>query len=370
MNNYTKENLNYFYPLKFVASIIIAIFLHYNDHFLLSLGLPNYFNNKKVVFLMTETGVFVELFFIIAGVLFYVSTRKSILKKNNNFSSFFSGKISRLLPVIVVSSLYMFICNYALFKNNLPLWSRGTVSLYELLMSFFQGKIILSGQSSMNGPLWYIGIYIICLILAYYLTKKTKKHGDRVYLLPIFASLIIYYNFIKKIPMLNISLVRGLSSFFIGIFLGKFLILFNDFSKKKKFILKTICLLFLIFYLYCYHLNILNDFYSPISFSYSLFVFTPFIIFMYDFKKINKLFSPKIFKFLGNISYGIYVWNFPILITIHLLIIFGIIHPNVYSKVFFLILLVIHIIVAILSYYFIEQKCKNIKFNFIKKLLD
>lgn len=366
----TKDNLNYFYIIKFLSSIIIAVFLHYSDHLLTNLGLINTYNNKIIVFLMTQSSVLVELFFIMSGVLFYVSTRNSILKKKNTFDSFITKKISRLLPVMIISSLYVYICNYILFKYRFSLWSSGSISLYELVLSFFQGKMLFHGEASLNGPLWYISVYLICICFAYYLTKKTKKYGDKVYLLPILLSLILYYNFIKISPILNNSLVRGLSSFFIGLYVGKFLNLFNDFSKKNKIISKIICLFFLLFYLHCFHIDRINNFYYPISFSYSLFVFVPLIIFMYDFKNMNKLFSKKIFKFLGNISYSLYVWNFPILITIHLLYIFNIIHFNIYSKLFLLVLLIIHIIVATLSYYFIEEKFKNIKFNFIKKLFN
>ncbi len=368
MNKETREKLNYFYILKFLASITIAVLLHYSDHFLPNLGLSNTFSNKLVLFLMTRSSVLVELFFIISGILFYISTRKSIINNKSNFSDFISKKIARLFPVIIASIIYVYICNYILFRNHFPLWSDGTVSLFELFMSFFQGKIILTGKASLNGPIWYIGIYIICIIIAYYLTKKSNKYGDKVFLVPIIISLIIYYNFIKISPILNNSLVRGLSAFFIGIFVGKFLNIFNNFEKKKKIIIKIICLLFIIFYIHCFNINKIDYFYSPVSFSYSLFVFTPLIIFMYDFKKLNKLFSHKIFKFLGNISYGIYVWNFPILITTHILYVFNIIHYNVYSKLFLLTLLIVHVIVGTLSYYFIENKFKNIKFAFIKKI--
>ena len=338
--------------------------------FLLYLGRSSLSPNKIITFFMNESSVLVELFFIMAGVLFFVSSRTSILNKKSTFDNFIIKKVSRLFPVIIISNIFVYICNFILVKSNMTIWSCGFISLHELFLSFFQGKTIFSGEIRLNAPLWYIGIYMICIVIAYYLTLKSKKYGDKVFLIPIIFSLIIYYNFTKNIPILSHALVRGLNSFFVGVFVGKFLNLYNDFSKRRKAFTKVICLLFLLFYVYCFHINRINDVYNPSTFTYPLFVFVPFIIFMYGFKNLNKFFSLKIFKFLGNISYGVYVWNFPILLTFYILYCFNVIHYNAYSRLIMLLLFIIHVIVATLSYYFIELKCKNIKFNFIKKLLN
>ena len=53
-----------------------------------------------------------------------------------------------------------------------------------------------------------------------------------------------------------------------------------------------------------------------------------------------------------------------------MLYVFKIYKFNVYSYKLFILLFIIHIIIGILSYLFIEKKFKNIKFKFIDKLLN
>lgn len=364
-----KNKLNFIYVLKFISSILIAVFLHWNDHLIKNLGYENVSKFRPFKFLTTKTYLLVELFFIISGLLFYIMSSKKIKNNEIKFKDLFIKKLARLLPVIIFSTIFIFICNLILYIFNKDLWSCGTTSLFELFLGLFGGRITLSGISALNGPIWYVSMYLLCIIIAYYLTKKSSKYGDKVFLIPILISLIIFYNFMN-IPMFGASLVRSLSSFFIGIFVGKFIILYEDFSLKNKVFTKIISLIMLSIFTICFIFNRVEFFYYPETYSYSLFVFTPLIIFLYGFKHLNKLLSFKLFKFLGDISYSIYIWNFPILIVMHMLYVFKIYKYNVFSYKFFILLFIIHIIIGILSYIFIEKKFKNIKFNFLDKLLN
>lgn len=364
-----KNNLNFIYILKFISSILIAVFLHWNDHFIKNLGYDNIIRFRPLYFLTTKSYLLVELFFIISGLLFYIMSTRKIKNDELKIKELFIKKLSRLLPVIIFSTFFVYLGNLILYIFNKELWSSGTTSLFELFLGIFGGRISISGYTLLNGPIWYVSMYLLCILIAYFLTKKSKKYGDKVFLIPILVSLIIFYNFMD-VPMLNICLVRSLSSFFIGIFVGKFILLYEDFNTKNKVLTKVICFMLLSIYVLCFIFGRLNNFYDPETYSYSLFVFAPLIIFLYGFKHLNKLLSFNIFKFLGDISYSIYIWNFPILLTLHLLYVFNLFTYNVYNYKLFILLLVIHINVGILSYIFIEEKLKNIKFKFIDKLLN
>lgn len=77
---------------------------------------------------------------------------------------------------------------------------------------------------------------------------------------------------------------------------------------------------------------------------------------LYDCKAVNAICSHKVVKYLGNISFGIYMWNFPILITLHILVIIEIIHIDITSYKFMVVLVLIHIMVASVSYGLVDKK--------------
>lgn len=366
----TKERLNFIYILKFISAIIIAVFLHWNDHFISNLGLPNIFTNKMLIFLTKKTYVLVELFFILSGLLYFVTSNEKIKRGKVSFKDFFVKKMGRLLPVIIVTTIFMFLCNLFLFLSHKPAWSCDSISLFDVFLNFFSGRVIFSNLNVLNGNIWYVSILFLCYIIAFYLSKKSNKRGDIVFIIPIIISIIMFYSLLDIIPFFNFSVVRGLSGFFIGIYIGKFLNLYNNFSLKYKIWTKIISFIFLISFVVCFYFNLLDNIYTPPTFSYTLFVFAPLIIFLYGFNTLNKFFGLKVFKYLGNISYSIYIWNMPILITLHILYIYKKISLNVFSYKFFILLALIHIVVAIHSYLFIEKKYKNVKFNFLFKLIN
>ena len=81
--NKTKEKLNYIYVLKFLSAIVIAIFLHWNDHILRNIDQANILESRALLFLTTKTYVLAEFFFLLSGVLFYVASLTKMKKTLN-----------------------------------------------------------------------------------------------------------------------------------------------------------------------------------------------------------------------------------------------------------------------------------------------
>jgi peptidoglycan/LPS O-acetylase OafA/YrhL len=82
------------------------------------------------------------------------------------------------------------------------------------------------------------------------------------------------------------------------------------------------------------------------------------ILLLYDFKYINKFNEVKIVQFITNSSYSIYLFDFPILLLTH--IIFYQNNPEIVLKWYsLLIIIIIHIIIGMISYIFIEDKLGN-----------
>ena len=80
------------------------------------------------------------------------------------------------------------------------------------------------------------------------------------------------------------------------------------------------------------------------------------ILFFISIDNKLKFINGKVTKYLGNLSFGIYLWNLPIqLATILLDQIFRF-NFNSDSIYFFLIQVVIHILIAVISYHLFERK--------------
>lgn len=353
------NKLAFLNPLKFVGAIMIAIFLHYDEHFLSKLGHENNLAaNPLLGVLFKKSFIFVEMFFVISGLLFVIAYQNRITSKIENnlannkplgFASFMLGRYKRIFPLVIITSIYMYILNVILVSKTGLLWAAGSTSVLDLLGNIiYGGNSILAGTKTLNGPIWYVQILLICYALAYVITKLVtnikKEVRIIVFTLPIILGIIMRSTSVNY-PFWNEDFSRGLIAFFAGILLGHFLTVFDAFSKVTKLIIKAICSLVILAILFLVAFK--SELLSPITTYVALLLFPEIIIVLYDLKLVNNICSNSFFKILGDISFGIYLWNFPILITLHTLIVTNAITPDVNSILFIILLLMAHILIAI-----------------------
>ena len=366
-----KENskYGYFNILRFLGAICIAILLHWNDHMLTALQLNNSLSNHKIIYyLSTHSYVFVEMFYIISGFLFAkVYMNRIINNKEYSLKKFMLSRYIRIFPLVIISSIVMYLLDMIYYQKFNLFFSCGNLKFIDLLFDVLIGGTNTFGTSIMpiNGPLWYIGPLFICYILAYLLTKIYNKKDNKIlFVLPILVGIFIIktnFNFF----LLNYSVSRGLVAFFVGLLLGNSILTnwIERAEKKQKIIFRIIILLILMLYSYCLFVpnsNLFFGSYYDIVLSYSLIFFPLLIILLFDLKYINNLGNTKIFKFLGNISFGIYIWNFPIMIIFVYLIKANILNVNILSWKFFVLNIVIHIFVGSISYLLIEKEISTL----------
>lgn len=376
-----KNEFAFFNILRFIGAISIAIFLHYYDHFLLNMDRDLWFKDYSIAKNLSQYSyVFVEMFFMISGILFSFVYKKKI-EEGEKFDKFIIARYKRIFPLVIISSIFMYITNAIYFKKFKMFYSCGSLSMLELIYDvLFSGTIILgTGITPLNGPLWYIGPLMICYVIAYILTKLYIKYKSKlIFFIPVFigsAILLCNYNCF----ILNKYVARGLIAFFMGmiIFSDNILNRINELNNNYKKILKSCLIIIIVIGIYStvskhndllasskynkmteYPNNMIN--YYNNLFIYIYLVFIPLFYLLYDVKWINKICDTKFCRYLGNISYSIYIWNFPILITITYILKSNWITINIQSWKFIFANFVIHIVVATLSYYLIENNIKQI----------
>lgn len=219
------ENFACFNLLKFIGAIVIAVFLHYNDHFLPYLGIENPFASNKFLWHISHyTFVFVEMYFIISGILF---DRVYIEKINQGMSLelFLMKRVVKLFPLLIVTSIIMYICNMMCFVLSGSLWSCGTLSLWELFGDIlFGGKSFLGAAGTLNAPIWYVSVLMPCYIVGYFLAKLNGKWNRKiVFIIPIIAGIMMQYSGLNCVGW-NPSIARGYIAFFVGVVLDKLMV--------------------------------------------------------------------------------------------------------------------------------------------------
>lgn len=328
----------YFNALKFIGAFCIAFFLHFQDHFLLYLSIKNPFTNIFFT-LSVYSYCFVEMFFIISGILFsYVYQPK--ITQGLSFKAFIKKRSLRLLPLAVLTTLTAYSFNLLLFQSNFQAWNHDTIKniLYD---TFFLTKII-NADSYLNGPVWYITVLMVCYILGFLFTKYK---ASILFILTIIIGIYIQ-NFRLDYPFLNSDFARGFLSFFVGVMMKSLLEKFSSLKKDEKTVLRIFLALVIIFCLFFYQKN--SFCFYPTVFS-AFFIFVPLVILLSDLKCLNKLCNTKFVKWLGDISFDIYLWNFPIYMLLHLLIIKGCFQPlNIWFL--WILAITIHFAVATLSH--------------------
>ena len=349
----SKKNINFcfFNLFKFVGALVIALILHPHEHFYNWLGIQGpYSENSVWEFYSTYGYVFVEMFFLISGILFYTAYKNRILQ-GESFDEFIVKRIFRVSPIALISIVFLYFMQALLWKNNGILFDNtGSIDPVDLAVNLvFLGQLFFTRAYKLNGPIWYIGALIACYCLAYILVKLHEKLSSyAVYALPIFVGFVLWY-LPQESVVFNHDVARALINFFLGIYIALFLKLYDFLKPIYKMIIGVGCVSALIL------LALMIQYVTNMSLAFTCFVFPELIVLFYSFKHLNRLFSMPLFSFLGKISFGIYVWNFPILCFYYFLTINGKIVVPDSSSTFWGGLLLTHILVAIFSYYCLER---------------
>ena len=96
--------------------------------------------------------------------------------------------------------------------------------------------------------------------------------------------------------------------------------------------------------------------------NFKLFVFLPSILLIFlCFENFLNNNLKKLFNFLGNLTYGLYLWHLPAQIFLILLIKYNNVDFNIINNgIFFLLYLSLVFLISIVSYYFFEKKLRSL----------
>jgi peptidoglycan/LPS O-acetylase OafA/YrhL len=290
-------------------------------------------------------------FFILSGYLIFQS-----LERSKNIIDFYWKRILRLFPGLFVVLVLTILLAPFVYQSLIPYLSNREIYTYiPRNLSLFKPQYNIDGifkdnpyRNAINGSIWTLCYeFSFYVILSFLLVIINKRRLVSALLVASFIIMLVIYNSfgtqlneIEKFGILGYYFIN-FGAFFIG---GSFLASLKIKNFKHKDFLLIITLIFLMIILY---FNVYNIFKH---------VVLTILILLIGLKPLKYISS---FGKMGDPSYGIYIYGFPIQQT--LMYFFKL---DLLELMFFSVL--ISIIFGYVSWYLIEEKALSYKKLFEK----
>lgn len=305
----------------------------------------------------------VDIFFVISGFLMTKIIVKGLVNNDFNFKNFYVKRAIRIIPALLFLLIFVLIISCILFlTSDLRLNSK-----YVFLSGFFISNIyfwLFSGYfdpSSHTNILlhtWSLSVewqfYMLYPLLLWPMRTMIKKNIKK------FTVIFVLFTTLSFILMLFLTNDYNSFSFYMfptrawEMTLGGLASLLNAENILKNTSLAIRKIVVLISYVVLCVCNVFIDesFIWPSAYTLIV-VFPVFIILLFNVE--FAFLRNKIVQFVGNISYSLYLWHWPLYLIFK--------YFGYTDKVSIIILIILSFIFASISYYFVEtnKKVDNLK---------
>ncbi|MEX1191212.1 MAG: acyltransferase [Brumimicrobium sp.] len=330
---------------RFILAILIVVF-HFGMH--LSFFKENYFAE-----LFQHGAVAVNFFFFLSGfVLAYnygtsTSTKRFLLKR-----------IFRIYPIYFITFFAVLITSIG-FGRDLPTLFHGAMNLIGL-QSWFPGYAL-----EVNGPSWSISVefflYATFPILLWVFRKVKWTSFVLISLLIIITGWVQHYYFVEHLyepnryflaQFINHFPLFHFSTFVAGFLCGKWVFQLKKVNVNSWYFTLLATLGILGFILVMNFENLIR----PYTHNGGLIPFFAMICIGLALDKnfYHHVFGSKPFIYLGNISYGVYMWQFPLFIWFSYLV-----GTELLTSSEFILYLLLLLVWSSLSYELIEKPARK-----------
>ena len=336
--------------IKFIASVLI-VFHHFQGDYAYEKRLITFSGGNFYY------GFVVEVFFLISGILVSMKNEKN---SELSYGSFLKNRILRLFPMTTYSTL-VYIVFVIVFKACFDIWyccePLSPIAVLRSLLLVYCGGALVYKNVEPNCILWYVCVLMLCYAIYWiilFIQKKLKINARYLFTFMVFLGIgIISYSI--ELPFLNFCSARGYMSFFFGVELVDIYTMIKN-KKIIPLISGLVILIFIIYGIYDSETLFGNGLDQQMTLTFILY---PAIIGLLSFGKLGSMFKNKLIKFLGNISFEIYLCHYHVFMGIHLLEYFGLIEfPR--SDLGMIFALGIIIVMSICVYLFVEVPINKI----------
>ncbi len=324
---------------RFIAAVVVVIFHFGSDVF------P--FQNPLLHPLVLSANIGVSYFFILSGFVMIIAYNK---QTRIDFKQYYIFRIARIFPAFLVSFILILVY-FILIGKEIELKN---VILQILLLHGWIKKYCLS----LNFPSWSLTVEILFYVLFPFIFnhfyKKNKKRHLYFFILLFWLLTQLLFILIQKTEfiqpenkayLLYFPLFH-LNEFFAGNMLGLYMTSKTFSIKSSVLSLSVFLLLLLLLHTNIPKMYFHNGLLVPV-FCLLIFLITA------DYWFLSNLFKNKYLIILGEISYGVYIYQLPVYKLS--MFFFRKVLKLQHSDMFFYITLLILILVSFLSYKYIER---------------
>ena len=292
----------------------------------------------------------VDFFLVLSG--FILSHSYLYKKPKTSTISFISHRIARLYPLHIFT-LFTYTITTLLVYKQFPTYTDGTLFTFFQHITLTQNIGLSPTEITWNHPSWSISVeFWVNIIFIFFISSKTQNRT--LFIWSLIGFMIIYHNTghldthsLNYYHFLNSGMVRGLSSFFLGILSYRIFLHYKNDHTIKKYtnVAEALCLIggLLFFFGNIGSIEILAPFFFMIAIT----------IFAFEAGYLSQFLNK--FPYLGKISYSIYLNQMTIILIINsLLTAFNI--KKVWILLPYLLTLIIY---AHFTYIYIEKPLRN-----------
>lgn len=306
----------------------------------------------------------VDIFFVISGYLVSSIILNKLENKKFSLIAFYESRLKRIVPayfflllVVSIVAAFLFISTDIYAFRKLFFWSLifNSNNYFATLDTYF-------GAKSIENPLlhtWTLAVemqfyLILPLLLLVFKRKRTLNIILSIVILA-FLSYSTYSISVGNKSLMYFSLLSRIPEFLLGVVAASSTIRSNNFIKKNSFFLSSVGLGMLVVCAFVY-----NEHTAFPGLAALVPCLGTLLILISSNNSINNFFSNKVLVYLGEISYSIYLWHWPIMAFIR--------YMNdspeltLYEMLW---TIVLSAVLSLVSYYLIERSfryCKGFRF--------
>jgi peptidoglycan/LPS O-acetylase OafA/YrhL len=342
--------------IRGIAAVIVAFFWHYKS----------FFETDKPFYTLGYWAynygwITVDLFFVLSGFVFCSVYGDSIKENKIGIKNFALLRFSRLYPLHFLTLCVVAAFKYfqKVFDGGMYMWNGYRYSISDFLINIPMSQNgWFTTRYSFNAPSWSVSVEIMMYLLFFYIfhySKDTKKHIVNSLAMIYFGTVICISGW--DTAFFNGQTGRGLTGFFIGIITAE-IRRYCGKNKRYKNTLLLVC-----------GFGAVAATVIPAIVGYSKIpdwtlittfaLFPSLIIMALDFKIFSRILSIKPLLCLGELSYSIYLWHYPVVLIVRNIDRYLNLSLDYSGKAFYIGYFILVIGISYISHHYFELPVQN-----------